>query len=403
MSADRLSGASRNVYIFGLTSFLNDTASEMAYWILPAFLKTIGAGALQLGIIEGIAESITSAGKLYSGFVADRITRRKPLVVGGYAVANAVKPLLAVVTAWWQVLLIRFADRSAKGLRHTARDVMLAESVPRGRLGSAFGLVQALDSAGAILGPLLALWIMSRWNMRAVFWAAAVPGALAIIVISVFARESKLRSHAGPKRSHAIDSQVPVAARPSIPRSFYYLLFAVGIFSLGASSDMFLVLRAQEAGIPSSHAPLLGLAFNVSYTALSWPFGKLSDRVRRNLVAASGYIVYAVVYFLFARAASTTLIWITMAGYGLFYALTNPVLRALVAESVPAEIRGHALGIFYFVTSIGMLVSSTLTGFLWKVYGGAVPLYISSALAAIAAVLMLAYPSRHVETTSVKA
>jgi MFS family permease len=378
--------ARRNVYTFGLTSLLNDTASEMAYWILPAFLKTIGAGALQLGVIEGIAESMTSAGKLYSGYLADRIPHRKPLVVGGYAVANAVKPLLAIVTAWWQVLLIRFADRSAKGLRHTARDVMLAESVSQNRLGSAFGLVQALDSAGAILGPLLALWIISRWNMRAVFWAAAVPGALAILVIAFFTRETK-----GARSRTSSSQPQPALSLRGIPRSFYFLLLAVSIFSLGASSDMFLVLRAQDVGIPATDAPLLGLAFNASYTALSWPFGRLSDHVPRNLVAAAGYFIYAAVYFLFARAPSVTVLWITMAGYGLFYALTNPVLRALVAESVPAELRGRAMGIFYFVTSIGMLFASLITGFLWKRYGGALPLYLSAALAALAGGLILLY------------
>src|SRR5215475_5967027 len=174
--------AARNIYAFGITSFFNDTASEMAYWVLPAFLVSLGAGPAQLGIIEGIAESVASLAKLFSGYLTDRIDRRKPLVVTGYVVANAVKPLLSIVTSWWHILLIRFSDRLAKGVRGAPRDVMVAESVGKERLGSAYGLIQAMDSAGAIAGPLMALALLRHFGMRGVFLAAAVPGALAILV-----------------------------------------------------------------------------------------------------------------------------------------------------------------------------------------------------------------------------
>src|SRR5579863_4959480 len=174
-SSERESSPSRNIYAFGVTSLLNDTATEMAYWVLPAFLATLGAGPAQLGLIEGIAESVASFAKLFSGYLTDRIERRKPVVVAGYAVANAVKPLLAVVTAWPQILLIRFSDRLSKGFRAAPRDVMVAESVPSNRLGSAYGLIQSMDSAGAIAGPLVALVLLSYFRIRSVFWAAAVP------------------------------------------------------------------------------------------------------------------------------------------------------------------------------------------------------------------------------------
>src|SRR5215471_9941150 len=173
----------RNLYAFGATSFLNDTASEMAYWVLPAFLASIGAGPAQLGIIEGIAESVASFAKLFSGYLADRFPRRKPVVVSGYFVANAVKPLLAMTTSWMQVLAIRFADRLAKGIRGTARDVMVAESIDKTRLGAAYGLIQAMDSAGAIAGPLLALLLLSHYGLRGIFWAAGVPGVLCVLVV----------------------------------------------------------------------------------------------------------------------------------------------------------------------------------------------------------------------------
>src|SRR6478609_794909 len=159
----------RNLYSFGITSFFNDTATEMAYWVLPAFLVSLGAGPAQLGVIEGIAESVASFAKLFSGYLTDRIEKRKPLVVGGYFVANAVKPLLAIATSWWQILLIRFSDRLAKGVRGAPRDVMVAESVGKERLGSAYGLIQSMDSVGAIAGPLLALFLLARFGIRSVF------------------------------------------------------------------------------------------------------------------------------------------------------------------------------------------------------------------------------------------
>src|SRR5580700_1026767 len=193
-TAERDPAASRNIYAFGVTSFLNDTATEMAYWVLPAFLASLGAGPAQLGLIEGVAESVASFAKLFSGYLTDRIQRRKPVVVAGYFAANAVKPLLAMVTAWPQILLIRFTDRLAKGVRGAPRDVMVAESVPKERLGSAYGLIQSMDSAGAIAGPLVALALLARYGMRTVFWVAAVPGALCVLVALVGIRE-KRRSH----------------------------------------------------------------------------------------------------------------------------------------------------------------------------------------------------------------
>lgn len=375
---------SRNVYVFGATSFLNDTASEMAYWMIPAFLASIGAGPATLGIIEGIAESVASFSKLFSGYLADRVQRRKPLVVFGYALANVVKPVLAVATVWWQVLIIRFADRTAKGIRQAPRDVMVAESVTPEKRGSAYGLIQAMDSAGAIAGPLLALLLVGSIGVRGIFWIAAVPGLLSVAVVALFLRETpRQRPAARPGKAPE------VTLRPHLPARFYYVLAAVTLFSLGNSSDMFLVLRAQDAGIGPYFAPLLGLVFNLTYALTSWPAGRLSDRVPRNFVAAAGYAVFAAVYVVFAAAPSQAALWAMMAFYGLFYSLTNPVLRALVVDAVPAEARGRAFGIFFFVTSVMVLLSSLITGALWKFYGAAMPFYISAALAAVAALMLL--------------
>jgi MFS family permease len=378
-------GLARNVRIFGATSFLNDTATEMAYWILPAFLLSLGAGPAKLGLIEGIAESVSSFAKLFSGYLTDRVPRRKPLVAGGYFVANAVKPLLAMATQWWHVLLVRFADRLAKGTRGAPRDVMLAESVDQARVGSAFGLLQAMDSAGAVAGPLFALALLSHFGFRGVFWAAAVPGLLSVAVFIWGARET---GHQHLPQSQRDPEQTKIA-NTALPGMFYYVLFAVGLFSLGNSSDMFLVLRAQNLGVAVQHAPLLGLVFNVTYTAFSWPAGRLSDRVQKRVLAALGYVVFAIVYAVFAVAPSRGALWGMMAFYGLFYALTSPVLRAMVADAAPPAVRGRAFGLFYFVTSVAALLSSILTGELWKHFGPALPFAISAGLAAVSALLLL--------------
>jgi len=397
--------ASRNVYAFGATSFLNDTASEMAYWVLPAFLASLGAGPAQLGVIEGIAESVASFAKLFSGYFADRVQRRKPIVVSGYFVANLVKPILAIATSWWHVLIIRFADRFSKGMRGAPRDVMVAESVDKSRIGSAYGLIQAMDSAGAIAGPLAALALLPHFGLRGIFWAAAVPGLLCILVAALGIRDtghkssnetptSKASTNISPnprastaeKNSNHADGR---SWRPHLPGSFYYVLVAVTLFSLGNSSDMFLVLRAQSIGIPAKHAPLLGLVFNITYTLLSWPAGHFSDRFSRRAIAAAGYLVFAAVYLVFGLAPSTLAIWLSMASYGLFYALSTPVLKALIVETVAVPVRGRALGVYFFVTSVATLLASIITGELWKQYGPRLPFYVSAGIAVVSALLLL--------------
>lgn len=384
----------RNLYSFGITSFFNDTASEMAYWVLPAFLISLGAGPEQLGLIEGIAESVASFAKLFSGYLTDRVERRKPMVVAGYFVANAVKPLLAVVTSWVHILLIRFTDRLAKGVRGAPRDVMVAESVGKERLGSAYGLIQSMDSAGAIAGPLTALALLSRFHVRTVFLAAAVPGTLAVLIALLGIRETRKggKEIETPKAEDIAKTgtpRAPVPARATLPSAFYLVITAVTLFSLGNSSDMFLVMRAQNVGIGVSLAPLLGLVFNITYTLGSWPAGWLSDRVSRRWIAAAGYLVFAGVYFVFGRAPSTTALWTVMAVYGIYYALTQPVLKALVVDTVSPDTRGRALGIYFFTTSVATLAASLITGELWKRYGAPVPFYLSAALAVVSAALLL--------------
>jgi MFS family permease len=303
-----------------------------------------------------------------------------------------------VVTAWWQVLPIRFVDRLAKGIRGTPRDVMVAESAGPRRLGSAYGLLQSMDSAGAIVGPLAALILLARWGVRGVFWAAVVPGALCVLVALFGIRETSRRYKASDSGNtehnhgkNVVDSAATpsIFAGPALPAKYYIVLVAVGLFSLANSSDMFLVLRAENIGMSAGLAPLLGLVLNLTYTLFSWPAGWLSDRFSRRGIAAAGYVIFAGVYFVFGQTSSTLAIWITMAVYGIYNALTQPVLKALVVEAVDHNVRGRALGIYFFVTSIATLAASLITGELWKQYGPSVPFYVSAGLAVVSAGLLL--------------
>jgi len=407
-----------NQIVFGITSLLNDTASEMAYWVLPGLLLTLGAGPAQLGMIEGVAEGVASGLKLWSGGLTDRLTKRKPLVVAGYAIANFAKPLLAFAGSWWHVFLIRFADRAAKGIRSAPRDVMLAESVAPQDLGSAFGLLQTMDTAGAILGPLIAMGLLLHWSLKTVLLAAAVPGILCVAIVSLFTRETRRSVSGGyapdadphhdvsPKADLSkiqpiaeADSSAAGAAPANtdgFSQRFYYLIFINTLFSLAGSSDMFLVLRAQENGMTLAQAPLFGLVFNITFTLFSWPAGKLSDKMPRRFLAAAGFLVYAIVYTIFAKAPSLFSLWSAMAFYGLFYALTAPVLKAMVVDAVTPQTRGRAIGIYSFANSVTVLLASVLTGWLWKIYGGMLPLALAAGLAFVSTGLMIFYrePSR---------
>jgi MFS family permease len=367
-------------------SFFNDTATELGYWLLPQFLVTVlGAPPMAFGLIEGAAETVSSFGRLLSGWLSDRLRRRKPLVAAGYTLANLVKPLLATTHSWGQVFWIRFVDRAAKGFRGAPRDALMADSVDPAQHGAAFGLRQAMDTAGAIVGPLSAMVLLPLFagNVRNVFWVAAIPG-LACVLLAWFAVK-EVRPSAPPAISKSS------ARRPKAisGRKFHLILAAVGLFSLGNSSDLFLVLRAQNLGMSAWTAPALGLLFNVVYTLLSWPAGKLSDRVPRRLLIAAGYLIYAGVYAGFAILATPRLVWFLFAVYGSYYALTEGLIKAWVADLVPSDSRASAFGILNWVVGVTALPASLFAGWFWQHYSPAAPFAVSSVLAFLAALLLL--------------
>ena len=381
----------RNVWVLSWVSFFNDTATEMSYWLLPQFLVgVLGAGPMVFGLIEGAAETVSSFARLLSGWLSDRFHTRKPLVAAGYTAANIVKPFLAMATSWGQVFWIRFMDRAAKGFRGAPRDALLADSVSPSQRGSAFGLRQAMDTAGALLGPLAALALLPVFSgkVRAVFWLAAVPGAVAILL--AWLAVSEVRPVVAAREPPLpLDLTVRELSRSTVwNRRLALLMVAVGLFSLGNSSDLFLILRAQNLGVRAVLAPALGLVFNLVYTSLSWPAGKLSDRVPRRILVVLGYFIYGAVYLGFSLSRGPKLVWVLFAVYGTYYALTEGVLRAWIADLVPSASRGSVYGVFNWLAGVAAFPASVLAGWLWRHYSPSTPFFVSALLSFVAALLL---------------
>jgi MFS family permease len=364
----------------------------MIYPLLPVFLTVaLGASASMLGTIEGAAETTASLLKLASGWWSDRVRRRKPLVVFGYTLASLVRPLIAAAQSATQVLVIRLADRVGKGIRNSPRDALIAESVDPSMRGRAFGFQRAGDHAGGVLGPLAAFALLQWWGlqMRTVFWLALVPGVLAVITVVFFVSEtSQAGVQAPPARSAAENgpSVRSVLAENALPRSFWAYLGIVLLFTLGNSTDAFLLLRASQLGVPLALVPILWASLHVVKTATSTHGGALSDRIGRVPTLIAGWTIYALVYLGFAFASAQWHAWALFGAYGLFFALTEGTERALVADFVPAARRGTAFGWFYLTVGLGMLPASVLFGLVWDRWGAHSAFIMGAALAAVAAV-----------------
>lgn len=379
----------RNVWVLGSVALLNDAATEMSYWLLPQFLVSVlRASPMAFGFIEGAAETAASLSRLASGFLSDHLGRRKQLVASGYTVANITKPLLALAQSWTQVFWIRFADRAAKGFRGSPRDALIADSVSKEERGAAFGFRQAMDSAGAILGPLGAMVLLPflGGNVRKVFWAASIPGSICVLLAWFAIQEIRPRAKASAQDDH----ERPRSGTSLQSRPVAILLLSLAVFSIGNSSDLFLVLRAENLGVRPALAPGLGLIFNTVYTLLSWPAGSLSDRIPRRHLIVAGYVIYSGVYLGFARSHSPRLPWLLFPAYGVYYALTEGVLKAWIADLVPSEARASVYGLFNSVVGVAAFPASLLAGWMWHQYSPAVPFYFSSALSLLAAALLLA-------------
>ena len=371
------------IYAIGATSLLNDASSEMIYPLLPVFLSSVlGASAATLGIIEGTADAAASLLKLLSGSLSDRMGRRKPLVVGGYALASLVRPLIGFAQTAGAVLAIRLTDRMGKGLRASPRDALIADAAPRELHGRAFGVHEAMDHAGAVVGPLLAYLLLALGlGLRSVFLLSALPAALACLVVVVFVREARSRPSA----------PVVAPAAPAVPilnRPFLGYLLATIVFALGNSSDAFLLLRVHDAGMSAQAAPLLWALHHVVKATTSAKAGELADRLGRRRALAAGWITYAGIYAGFAFARSGLAIASLFVVYGLHFALVGGAQKALVADLVPAEARAPGFGMYHLCVGLAALPASLLFGLLYQRLGSATA-FLAGAGLALAAVALL--------------
>ncbi len=373
-----------NVIALGAVSLLTDFSSEMIYPLLPLFLtRVLGAGPAFVGLVEGIAESTASFVKLASGWLSDRWGRRKALVLGGYGLSSCVRPLVAAAGAPWHVLAIRFADRVGKGVRTSPRDALLADSTAPDHLGRAFGFQRAMDHLGAAVGPLVASGLLYGfgWGLRGVFWAAAAPAAVSLLVLGLGVTE--VTPGARP------EGETPAAPpRAAFPRPFRRYLAVVVLFTLGNSSDAFLLLRAQQLGVAVVELPLLWAALQAVKSATSTPLGGLSDRWGRRRVIRLGWLLYAAVYAGLAVAPGPAALWGLVLVYGVYYGLTEGVERALVADLVPSAARSTAYGWFHTAVGLAALPASLVAGELWQARGAGWAFGFGGAMALAAAALL---------------
>ena len=378
------------VILLGLTSFFTDVGSELVFPLLPAFVASLGAGTAFLGLVEGIADATSSLLKLASGHVSDRFPRRKPLVLFGYGVAAAARPLIALATLPWHVLAVRVTDRVGKGLRSTPRDVLIASAVPKEDTGRAFGLHHAMDHAGAVVGPLLAtLLLWAGLPLRQVFALALIPGVLSVLSV-LLVREPRTLSEA-PLPPPADAAAIAAVGLP--PRLKSYLAI-VALFALGNSSDAFLLLRARELGVAGGWLPLLWATFNATKLVSSYVGGDLSDRVPRTRLILAGFSVYAATYLAFGLATQSWQAWGLFILYGCYYGLAEPAEKALVKDLAPPEVRGRAYGAYNFLLGISAIPAGLLTGGLWQAFGPLAALGTGAALALVSAAALALWARR---------
>ncbi len=383
----------KNVLALSFVALLNDTSSEIIYPLLPAFLAlTLGATPFVIGLIEGLAESVASLLKLFSGYLSDRFDTRKWPVFFGYSMAAVTRPVLALVTSWPQVLVVRMADRMGKGIRGAPRDALLASSVPASERGFAFGFNRAADNLGAVLGPAAAYILLSIFaanqesptasEYHRVFLFASVPVILGLFVVLFLVKEEK-------RPTHGEGSAPPDLSLKGFDANFKRLLVIVSIFTLSNSTDAFLLLRAQQTGIHPAVLPLLWMVLNFSKVASSLIGGHWSDKVGRKKVIFAGWIIYAAVYCGFAFVTETWQTWALFVVYGTYFGLTEGVEKALVADLVPDEKRGTAYGLYNLAFGITVFPASLIFGLIWWKLGSASAFLISAAISVLAATLLL--------------
>lgn len=380
-----IKGVGRNVVWMGAVSFLADVAGEMIAPLLPLYMTAVlGAPATAVGFVDGAADLTASVFRAVGGWWSDRAGARKPTVVFGYSLSAAAKPALALAAGWPGLLVARTMDRAGKGLRGSARDALIASSTSPEHWGKAFSLHRAMDTAGAVAGPLIGLWLLNSAGLsyRTIFTLAGVPAFAAVFVLVVFVREAAVeRESPAPK---------PLTAGASKPLSskFWRFLFVYGLFAVGNSSDSFLLLKGRDAGMTSTAVVMAYVLFNLVNATLATSAGKLADRFGKRLTVAVGMGVYSLCYFGFARATNEKMLWPLFALYGLQAALIEGSFRAAVADASDAGNRGLAQGVFQGAAGVLAFTASVFAGLLWTKVSPSAPFYFGSACAASAAILL---------------
>jgi len=377
-------GLNPNVFFLGVVSLLTDASSEMIFTLVPLFIANVlGAGAIVVGLIGGLSESIDAIFRIFSGWLSDRVRKRKLLTVFGYSFSTLVKPLMYLATTWGAVLAIRFGDRVGKGIRTSPRDAMVADSVSAGERGRGFGLHRAMDTTGAVLGLALAAVIIYllqgsglELSLKTYQWlviVGVVPAVLAVVVLLFFVHE---------KKSPPAAQNLPLfRSVGGFDTRFKLFLVIMAVFTLGNSSDFFVILRAQNLGTSLIYVTLMLVLFNITYALTALPAGVLSDRLGRRRLIATGWFIYALVYLGFALASEPWQVWLLFAFYGVYYGIVEGVARAFVADLVPAEKRGTAYGLYHGVVGLTLLPASLIAGWLWEAVSPATPFFFGAALA----------------------
>jgi MFS family permease len=403
----RVLGLEWNVFFTGLVSFFMDVSSEMVYPLVPLFLSSVlGVNKSVIGLIEGIAETTASMVKLFSGWLSDRLGRRKALMEAGYGISAISRIGLALAGTWGLVLAVRFVDRFGKGIRTAPRDAIIADASTSADLSRNFGFHRAMDQFGAVLGPGIAFLVLTAkpGAYRTVFWLSVIPGIIAVVVIALFVRERR-----APRKVRVLDSQpAEGGAVTSASGSTHFTLKAArrlktlrgpllnyvlitGLFSLGNSSDVFLILRAQNLGVVAALIPIMYLVYNLVYSGLSIPAGLLADRLGRRRVAVVGYLVFAAAYAVMAMVGSAAGAWGGFLVYGLYMAVADGNGRALLAQMSPSDRRATAFGAYHGVVGLAALPASVAAGLLWDHISPAAPFWVGAAAGIIAAVLLVIF------------
>ena len=380
----------RNIWAMGFVSLFNDISSEMIYPIVPIFLKTVlGAPATIIGLIEGIAESTASLMKLVSGWISDRLKKRKIFVTFGYSLSGLSKLLMALAKSWPFVLFARFIDRFGKGARVSARDALILESVEPANRGRAFGLHRAMDSLGAVIGPILALIliIMFNDNYPKIFFLAFIPSVVGVLTLMIFVKEKK-KDFAPITTSASVPRQLNLKFKWSeLDKNFRFFLIVSLIFAIGNSSDAFLILRAQNLGMTLTLTIATYVLYNLTYSLFSYPIGIISDKIGPKKVLLFGFWLFTLVYLGFGLTHSSLWIWILFPIYGIYMALTDGVSRAYIAQTVATDKSGTAFGAYQMVIGICVLAASLIAGALWYYINPGAAFIFGALMAGIAAIL----------------